>query len=161
MLDKPKRCGVIALEAIIGLPILVIALLAIVEFGLLSSNQALVHAASRAGADAAASLGCDLPESGGVPTEIVDAVQCVLAARGATASCIRVEHTNGPASPHVLQSGSGGVAPAGVVPSDQYVCVSVCVDNTELAPNLLEVFCIDLDDTYSQQSVCRCLPPCE
>lgn len=145
------------LEAIIGLPILAIALFAIVEFGLLSSNQAFVHAASRAGADAAVGLGCDLPVSGGVPAEIVDAVEMVLAARGITPSCIRVEHTIGPSPPYVLTRGTGDSVPTATPPGDDYVCVSVCVENSELAPNMLASFCVDLEETFSQQTVCRCV----
>jgi|GEM_PF-4111604 len=158
--EKPERCGAIVLEAIIALPILIIALFAIVEFGLLSSHQSLVHAAGRAGADAAASLRSSLPTDGVVPPEIADAVAKVLAARGITASCIRVEHTNGPDAPYLSVAGTGGGEPVAATPSDDYVCVSVCVENTDLAPNLLELFCLDLDDTYSQHTVCRCLPPC-
>lgn len=160
MTQKTKRCGAIVLETIIALPILIIALFAIVEFGLLSSNQSLVHAASRAGADAAAGLRSGLPTSGAVPADVADAVAKILAVRGITASCIRVEHTNGPDAPYVLVTGTGGGDPAAAPPSDGYVCISVCVENTELAPNLLEMFCLDLEDTYSQHTVCRCLPVC-
>ena len=145
------------LEAIIGLPILAIALFAIVEFGLLSSNQAFVHAASRAGADAAVGLGCDLPVSGGVPNEVVDAVEMVLAARGITVDSIRVEHTIGPSPPYVLTTGTNALPPTVTPPTDDYVCVSVGVENTELAPNMLSSFCVDLDETFSQQTVCRCV----
>ena len=111
------------------------------EFGLLSSNQSLVHAASRAGADAASGLRGDLSTDGTVPAEITDAVAKILAARGITDSCIRIEHTNGPAPPYVSVQGSGGGDPAATPPSDDYVCVSVCVANSELAPNLLQLFC--------------------
>ncbi len=155
-----KRTGAIVLELIVGLPVLIIALLAIVELGLLSSNQAMVHAASRAAADAAVSVGCDMPTDGEVPSEILDAVEKVLEARGMTASCVRVEHTNGPDPPYLLTNGDEASPPAAEPLGDNYVCVSVCVENTELAPNLLEAFCVDLDDTFSQQTVCRCLPPC-
>ena len=157
MLPRTKRHAAVVLEAIIALPIAIIALFAIVQFGLLSSNQSLVHSASRSGADIGSSL--DLPTSGDVPTEIINAVSKTLAARGMTYSCIRVEHSNGPAPPYVLETGIGGEAPAAAPPTEDYICVSVCVENTELAPNLLEAFCLDLEGTFSQQTVCRCYTP--
>lgn len=151
-----SRTGAVVLEAIIGLPILVIALMAIVEFGLLSANQAYVHASSRAGADAAAGIVRQLPASGPVPAEVDQAVSKVLGARGIAASWIRVEHTNGPAPPYALTSGNGGSTPTAAAPTGDYVRVSVCVENTELAPNLLRGFSIDLFGTFSQQTTCRC-----
>jgi len=157
MHSATNRNGVTTLETIIALPVFLIAILAIVELGYLSSNQMIVQAASRAGADAAAALGCDLPTEGDVPTEIVTAVSSVLECKEAVASCIRVEHTLGDSPPYVLNYGSGAEPPAASPPTTRdYVCVSVCVENSELAPNLLRTFCIDLAGTYSQKSVCRC-----
>jgi len=158
MQTNSRRNGVTVLETIIALPVLFIAILGIVELGMLSSNQMVVHSASRAGADMAASMGCDLPTAGAIPDEIFDAIESVLQCEGAVASCIRVEHSLGPAGPYVLSSGAGCEPPAGDAPADyDYVCVSVCVENTELAPNLLRTFCIDLEGTHSQKSVCRCV----
>ncbi len=157
MHSATNRNGVTTLEAILALPVLFIAILGIVELGFLSSNQMVVQAASRAGADAAAALGCDLPTDGPVPDVIVDAVSNVLACENVTASCIRVEHSLGDAPPYVLTEGGGAAPPAATPPTTRdYVCVSVCVENSELAPNLLRTFCIDLAGTFSQKSVCRC-----
>lgn len=148
MVRQSKRTGAVVLEAIICLPILVIAILAIVEMGLLSSNQAVVHAASAAGADVAVSLGCSLPTAGAVPSEIVDGVASVLSCQNITDYCIRVEHTIGPAPPYVLTFGVGASPPAATPPATRdYVCVSVCVDNSELTPNLLSSFCLDLENS--------------
>ena len=153
-----NRPGAIVLETIIGLPILMIVILAIVEFGLLSKNQAVIQAASRAGADASVGIASTLPPGGTVPSEVSDAVNAVLSARGISATCIRVEHTSGPAPPYVLVTGSGAASPIATRPSDDFVCVSVCVENTELAPNLLQLFHIDLAGKFSQHTTCRCLP---
>ena len=159
--DVQKRSGAVVLEAIIALPILMIAVIAIVELGLLSSNQTLLHAATVAGADAAVNLGCALPTSGTVPDAIIDAVQAALECQGIAIACIRVEHTNGPDGPYVLESGLGASPPIAPVPTSDYACVSVCVENTQLAPNMLAGLCVDLINSFSQQTVCRCLPNCE
>ena len=157
MKSLANRNGVTTLEAIIAVPILLIAILGIVELGFLSSNQMVVQAASRAGADAAAALGCDLPAEGDVPAEILSAVSNVLSCENVSAMCVRVEHTIGDTPPYVLIDGTGASPPAGTAPTTtDYVCVSVCVENSELAPNLLRTFCIDLEGTFSQKSVCRC-----
>lgn len=152
-----KRNGSVVLEAIVALPVLLIAVMAIVELGLLSSNQSVVHSASVAGADAAVALGCTLPTTGSVPSEIIEAVEGALACQNARATCIRVEHTIGRSPPHVLEMGTGASPPLASPPASDYVCVSVCVENTELAPNLLRTFCLNLQETYSQQTVCRCV----
>ena len=151
-----KRSGAVVLEAIIGLPVLIIALMAIVEFGMLSSNQAIVHAASRAAADAAAAV--SLPTSGAVPTEISNAATKVLDARGIGITCVRVEHTADlGGSTTVLLSGSGANNPTSPRPTDAYVAVTVCVENTQLAPNLLSIFKLDLSGSYSQHTTFRCV----
>ena len=130
--------------------------MAIVVFGLLSSRQGIVHAASRAGADAAAAYE-SLPPTGPIPVEITDAIDNVLAPLGITPACIRVEHTVGGPPASVLVSGSGGTTPSAPTPSSTYVRVSVCIENTQLTPNLLSMFLLDLANTFSQQTTCRCV----
>ena len=112
-----KQHGAVTLELIIGLPILIMALMAIVQFGLLSSNQAIVHSASRAGADAA--TGVALPTTGAVPAEILSAVNNVLAPSGVTASCVQVTHNIGDTPPYQLISGSWWLASAHRNTTDQ------------------------------------------
>lgn len=156
-LQHRKSNGSVVLELIVCLPILVIGIMSIVELGLLSANQAVVQGASVVGADMAVSLACDLPTGGAVPNEIVDAVNIALSCQGSEATCIRVEHSLGPSPPYVLMYGSGVASPAAPPPStSDYVCVSVCVENSDLAPNLLQTFCFNLDETYSQHTTCRC-----
>ena len=154
--NRGNRTGAVVLETIIGLPILVLALMAIIEFGLLSSRQAIVHAASRAGADAAAAYE-SLPAATPIPVEVTDAVDRVLAPMGIKADCIRLEHTVEGVPASVLVSGSGASAPSGPVPSSDYVRLSVCIENTQLAPNLLSIFFLNLENTFSQHTTCRCV----
>ncbi len=151
---KPQRRAVTVLELIIALPILVIGLMAVVELGLLAQNQSLVQRASRAGADAARTT--DLPTVGAVPAQVLDAIRATLECEGVRAKCVRVEHNQGPAPPYVLTDGSGDELPPGPVPNFPYVRVSVCVANTDLAPNLLRTFCLDLEGECSQRTTTRC-----
>ncbi len=147
--------GVTVLETIVALPVLFIAILAIVELGLLSRNQGLVQAASRAAADVASSL--ELPISNPMPPEIADAVDAILQCEGIESACIRVEHNTVKGGPYVLTTGTGGDPPPSPAPAnDPYVRVSVCVENSQLAPNLLKSFCINLAGYYSQRTTTRC-----
>ena len=71
-LNAQQRRGGVVLELILGLPLLVIPLLAVVEYAVLMSNQQQVEMATRAGALTATQL--VLPASGSVPTEVLDAI---------------------------------------------------------------------------------------
>lgn len=155
--STPQR-GAIVLEAVVGLPILIIAVIAIAEFGLLSSRQAVVHAASRAAADAAVRFHRQLSTSGTVPVVVVEAAENVLSARGIDYSSIRVEHMRTQLGTFVAELGTGAAQPPGSAPSSDYVRVSVCVDNAELSPNLLRQFLFDLSESSSQQTTTRLLP---
>lgn len=146
------------------LPILIIALMAIAEFGLLLSNTQYLEMSSRAGAQVAAEFPT-LPESGAVPASVVAAVNQELAQRGLpVAREIRLEHdvdTGPPGTPpFILKSGPGPSCPD---PTDEpaapsgasgrnYVRVTVCVNTTDLTPNLLKTFGVDLSERVSQQT---------
>ena len=145
------------METIVALPVLFIALLAVVEFGLLSMHQSCLQQARRAGADAATHS--PLPTSGPVPDGILEAVNAVLECKGMTADCVRVEHNLARGGPYVLNAGIGAAPPMAPAPDQHpYVRVSVCVENTQLAPNLLRTYCVDLSGDLSQKSTTRCYP---
>ena len=61
-----SRRGITTIEIILTLPIFIIAVMAIVELGLLVSNEQIVEMSSRAGTQVASEL-ATIPSSGSVP----------------------------------------------------------------------------------------------
>ena len=163
----PRR-GVVMLELILALPLLIIVVMAIVEFGLLFSNEQVVEMASRAGTQVASKL-TPLPVSGAVPAQISNAVATELARIGVTRYCIRLEHNANPAAPPatlatpvVLQTtfGTGptttpAVPAVSVTSGVPYVRVTVVVFTTDLTPNLMTNYCLDLTGRVSAQTKLR------
>lgn len=147
------------LELILVMPILVIVLMALVELALLLSGRHTVEMASRAGAAVASQIA--LPESGNVPSPIMEAVHEQLATIGACLGSVIVQHNidpdpgNGHHPPFLLVTGSPVCPDLDLPPpptSADYVRVTVCVRSTELAPNLLKTFCFDISDRVTPQS---------
>ena len=162
----PRR-GVVLLEMILALPLLIIVVMAIVEFGLLFSNAQVVAMASRAGTQVASEL-TTIPSSGAVPVAVETAVARELARIRVTRYRIRLEHninfTPPPLTmtPVVLTTTSaggptGGPTPSAITltPDRRYVRVTVYVWTTDLTPNLLSTFCVDLSNRVSSQTTLR------
>lgn len=152
---EDKRRGAVVLETLIVLPILLIAVLGIVQFSIMTSRLSWVKRASRDGADCATAVS-PLPLAGAVPPQVIDAVSAVLSEKNMTWTEIRLEHNVGPGGPYVLTAGGGPCPAPTMVPSQPYVMVTVCVEQSELAPNLLETMCFDLEGRFVQQSTIRC-----
>ena len=164
-----RQCRAIAtLEVIVTLPIFLIALLAIVEFGLLWTNEQNVAMASRAGAQVASRL-TFIPLSGPVPTDVENAIAAELNKIGVSKYHLRLEHNidfannpNGTLTPVVLTTTSAGgptncpaPAPITLSPNRRYLRVTVCVATTSLTPNLLAMFGADLSNRISNESTTR------
>lgn len=170
--------GAAVLELILVLPLMLIALMAIVEFGLLYSNEQNVEMSSRAGVQVASRLTTISSTNGDpVPTDVVTAVAAELAKIGVIDYRIRLEHNidfeTDPlptlATPVVLTTTStdGPTScpdPPAITlsPNRRYVRVTVCVyssaptaTTTGLTPNLLETFGIDMSIRVSQQTTTR------
>mgnify|MGYP000873921391 CR=1 FL=1 len=101
-----RRAGAITLELIIMLPVWLIMLGAIVQFGLLIGNRQQVALASRVGAEEASRT--NLPSGGGVPLNVVHVVEQQLQSSGIDQCKITLEHNvvpPAPAVPVVLSSG--------------------------------------------------------
>ena len=168
------RQGGVVLELILGLPLLVILLLAVVEYAVLMANQQQVEMATRAGALVATSL--DLPASGNVPSDVLDAIAAELANIGVDLHAgigdgsikVLLEHNytvTGPVPdldpPGMLVSGSL-VCPdmTSPLPPDPdsssfgriYVRLSVCIRSDLLTPNLLSSYCIDMSERVTSQT---------
>jgi Flp pilus assembly protein TadG len=144
----------VVLELILMLPVWLIALLAIVEYGQIMANLQQVALASRVGAEEASQTP-SLPTSPGapVPANVLSAIEQQLASSGISGCRVILEHNVG--GPVTLTSGTCDqcVPPATPLPLDrQYVRVTVCVPLAELAPNLLALFGFDIADCLAQQS---------
>jgi Flp pilus assembly protein TadG len=137
--------GAVAIELLLSLPVWLIGLLAIIEFGSLFSNLQHVALASRVGADVAARTS-SLPESGSIPSAILDAVNDQLAAANITPSEIVLEHNLGGSYVMLVQGQSAFSGPSQqTLPAvGTYVRVTVCAPAMQLAPNILRSFGLDI-----------------
>ena len=162
----------VTLELILALPIWLIALLAVIEFGFLIAHRQQLALASRVGAEEASitpGLAATLP-GGPVPANVIRAIQQQLQSSCITPCKVILEHNAAslgppPALPVALVSGpcNFNVAPpvcappgcdcpapppAGLPVAGTYVRVTVYVRLTELAPNLLKPFGMDLSERF-------------
>lgn len=159
-----RRRGATLLEVILVLPIVLIAVLAIVEFGLLFSNSQQLEMAARAGG--LASVETSLLSSGTVPQSVVDVIDESLRASkilgpGETiedVGGVRIQHSFGaepnssPLPNYTLTAGEPTDPVMFEVPTRPYVHITVSLPTTRLAPNVLLQFGIDLQDRVSSQS---------
>ncbi|MEQ8789773.1 MAG: pilus assembly protein [Pirellulaceae bacterium] len=143
-----RRRAAIIVELLLAMPVLVMGLLAALEFGVMMSNFQQIALASRNGA-LAASETMNLDTAVNVPPNVVDVVDRQLGSANMTPCRIRLEHNVGGPQAELLEPAVGGcdcgpamfVAP---VPTRPYVQVTVCVDMTQVAPNCLKNFGFDL-----------------
>ena len=151
-----KRDGSVTLEFLLVLPILLIVLLAAIEFGMFFANIQQVALACRVGAEAASQTpglpdGPDL-----VPTNITDAINHQLASSGISPCRVYLEHNLSGIEQELVTAyvpACTCTAPATALPpqpppATDYgrvsVRVTVCVPMTELAPNCLALFGFNL-----------------
>lgn len=127
------------LELVLALPVLVVLLLAVVEFGSIFASLQQLSLASRAGARAAAEI-VNLPTAPGapIPSEVFDEIAAQLAAASISPRHVVLEH-NVAGSPVRLDAGqSHAVLPDTRFPATgRFVRVTVVADLSELAPDLL------------------------
>jgi Flp pilus assembly protein TadG len=133
-----SRSGVAVFEFVVFAPILLICLVAIVEFGLVFANTQTVELASRTATKAAAEATQADVLSGVAITNIRNVADQVLATGGLVSSGVVLEHR--------VAGGNGSftsgtcTAPAGPVLPTEAVRVTVCLDLSQLTPNLLSTF---------------------
>ena len=149
MLDTPpartnsrrriRRAGVVV-ELLLTLPVLFIALLAIVEFGLILANVKQVALASREGAKLAAETA---PLNGGTAAVIRNLVDDRLESAG-----MGTNASQGVTLQDTVTFGTftDGDCPAPAAPPLPLgaVRVTVCVELEKLSPNLLQAFGFDI-----------------
>src|SRR5690348_8107283 len=90
----PRR-GVSVLELVLITPVLLILLLAVIEFGQILANLKQVSLASRVGAKVASELAVLPPTGSAFPADVAAAVQNQLLSNGLTYSRIVLQHDAG------------------------------------------------------------------
>lgn len=154
---RSERRGALTVELVLTLPIFLILLVAIVQFGLYHVRMQHVALASRIGAEQAAQTS-NLQSYSSVPSDVISAIGAELQTTGITQFCVRLEHNVG-GSTMVLWYPSGGCSfcptggctccPTSSLSSSpysgtEYVRLTVCVPLTQLMPNALKIFGFDL-----------------
>ena len=149
--ESSRRGGIIALEAIIWLPVLLIMLLTIVEMGLLIVGTMHVSMASRVAAHQASETpGLTPATTAAVAMAVRQQVDLYFenAGYGANASAgVRVQHNiagGGSAANGECDEDNTPPLPPATAPTTRAVKVVVCADATTLAPNCLISFGFDL-----------------
>jgi Flp pilus assembly protein TadG len=139
---RRSSSGVTILELILILPVIIIFLLAVVEFGLILANLKFVPAASRAGAKVYAEFPAAALTNIATLTAVEDAINDSLAPANLTACRVILEHNVG--GPGSIQNGTCActppAGPAMPVLAGGSVRVTVCVELSQFTPNLLGLF---------------------
>ncbi|GEM_PF-960341 len=134
------RRGTLILELVLVLPIVLIGLLAAVQFGKYSANmQELALAARIGGLAASRTAGISNVPGDPVPTNVVDAINQHLASVGICGATVVLEH-NLSGGPVLLVSPTSASVSVGVIsspPPDRYVRVIVIVPQAAVMPDIL------------------------
>ncbi|MGQ9562119.1 MAG: TadE/TadG family type IV pilus assembly protein [Thermogutta sp.] len=148
---RPGRRGGLTLELVLVLPIFLIALLAVIQFGQYFANLQELSFAARVGGEEAA-IAATLPtiEGAPVPPSIVNAVDQQLLAAGITRRMIALEHNLGGNQTSLITPSTASAPPKlSSTPPGQYVRVVVVVPKSELMPNLLKLLGLHLAPPHS------------
>ncbi len=165
------RRGIVVVELLLWLPVLLTALMAVIEFALMQQVNQQVALASRYGAKIAAEVTraftvspnlSDINQTATV-NNLQTLIDTFLANAGLTASCeVRLEHNA--CVDNTLQvdtatpctcSATGPVLPAGEPPGppgEAYIRVTVCVPLLGNVPNCLSTLGFDLTDRVARHS---------
>ncbi len=129
------------IELLLSLPVWLIGLLAVIEFGNLFSNLQQVALASRVGAEVAARTS-SLPRGGSISGSVLSAIDDQLAAAKITPSEVILEHNAGGTYVKLVDGDSSFPGPPQetLPAAGTYVRVTVCVPATQLTPNVLRSF---------------------
>lgn len=141
------------------MPILVIGLFAIVEFGIYFTRLQGLSLAARDGAKAASETPVAALVGPTVPANIAQAIEQQLVSAGIVPCAIVLEHTvNGPVEtfrtdgvPDCPACGPSPVPPAVPIPPVS-VRVTICVPFTQMMPNALQPFGFDVSSLFAQRT---------
>ncbi len=140
------------MELLLNLPIWLLLVLAVVQFGQRSAAVQQVAMASRVGAEEAART-APLSSDDAVPGNVLAAVERHLASCGLGCSKVILEHNVGGRPALLIAGGGPGDPPSTPLPVfGNYVRVTVCVPPTGTIPNLLGKVGLDLGPRAMAQS---------
>lgn len=172
-----RRGGAVTLELLLVMPVLVMTLLAVVQFGVFFSNMQQLALATRVGAEVASQS--VLPNNAvygvapftvgdPVPTDIVNAITTQLASSGITPCEILLDHNANtfefpPASGIFITPNQRFTTTLSVCHCEppalaslptirRTVRVTVCVPMTQMMPNCLSAFGFDLSNCSAQST---------
>ncbi|MEW4456205.1 TadE/TadG family type IV pilus assembly protein [Bremerella sp. JC817] len=161
---KMKRRAASLLEIILGLPVLLILLFAVVQFGLLQANQQTLKMASRAGALAATELVIN-PSDTDPPPEVLAAINEVLQESGLIDSGETIQGVGAVHLRYLVYDNGAGMDVAGIASvgtgcdpptpptlTAQFVQVTVCLPATRLTPNTMAPFGVDFSSRYVSET---------
>jgi len=141
---RSNRRGAVLVELILAFPVLLVVLLAVIEFGLIQSNLQQIALASRVGAEEASQTATvALSGSGAVPANILAAIDKQLASSGLSQCKVTVQHNVGTPGTRMTGACDCGTPSTPTPATPSYVRVTVCVELAELTPNLLQIFGFD------------------
>jgi len=162
---RQRRCrrGVATLEFLLTLPLVVLGVMATIQFGMLFANMEHGELASRIGAVEASQTPGLAATAGGdpVPGNIIDAIETQIDTVGLRWCKIRLEHNVG-GTVIVLESTNSGstfsacpdCGPTETLttstlgpPSGAYVRLTVCVPKRQLMPDCIQFLGVALGDT--------------
>ncbi len=159
--NRLRNCrGAIVLELLLALPIWLIGLLAIVEFGELVTRLQQVALASRVGAELASETAALSTTPGDpVPSAILDVIDQQMQSAGMSQCKVYLQHNVGVGAGTVtLVSGTCTVPEPPLpapLPPGEFVRITVCAEATELTPNLLNTAlfgCLDISTWHVRES---------
>jgi len=153
---KHRRAGVV-LELLVSFPVLLIAFLAAIQFGMLFSKLQQLAIASRIGALSAAQSALLPPANGPVPPAVLLPITRQMNLISVATFGVLIEHnvTNPqPMTPILLTAGTPlPTQPTTPLPtSGRYVRVTVAVNVTQIAPDLLGMFGFNIIGEKAQQT---------
>lgn len=162
--QRRRRSAAVVLETILALPVFVIMLMGIVEFGVLVENLQHVEAASRAGVLVASRTAAATLNLAALPADVLVAVNDELdqMRAGVVARQVRLEtNVNNAGNVGATIFRTGGQTPvfnpdvavtAPAAPAAAYVRVTVFVDVPDVTPNVLAAFGLDFKNEVVQQT---------
>lgn len=160
--EQSKRRGAVVFEALLWLPVFLIALSAVIEFGMVLNGLHAVKLAARAGAKHAAELSTTDIVSGSAVTSVRNVADRVLSSAGYDSCQVRLEYTGGCLAPSNGNTFDGNcpkcsqpaqsLPNAALVPGGM-VRVTVCVDVSEMTPDLLAWVGASISSRVAQYSV--------
>lgn len=155
--QRPRRAAVV-LETILALPLFLLMLLAVVQFGVFFSNLQQMALATRVGAEEASQTpALSTTDNDPVPADILDAIDQQLGGSGIAVCRVILIHNVGVPAGTTVELSSGVCAcdppvPPNPSPGGEFVQVTVCSELPELMPNCLATFGFDAAGKFAQQT---------